>query len=237
MRVAEISTFRLPAVRHRESTSTAPAVPALSELALQRLALLGLRPDPEQALDLGLRPEPEVPPRPRVDVERHAGLDLADDQPDRHALGDGAELRLALGQRPLGGAPLAEVAQVGEKDRGAAALAPDHHDLDREGRAVGAHRVDLDPPAECLRAAAVEVALHAAQVRAPAGAAATISSIIGRPIASSRVVAEGALGRGVELDDDARGRRWRCSSRAPPRAPRAGAARPPRAPPRPPCGR
>ncbi len=175
---------------------------ALGQLALQRLALLGLLPDLKQGVDAVLGPQPEVPPRPRVDVEGHAGVDLADHQPDRDALGDGAELRLALGHRPLGGAALAQVAQVGQEDRGAAALALDHDDLDREQRAVGPHRVDLDPAAEDRRGAAGEAARHPAQMRL--AQVRRHDQLDHRP--ADRLLAgkaEGPLGGGVELHDQA----------------------------------
>ena len=74
---------------------------------------------------------------------------------------DRAEMPFALAQRPLHGAALGDVAQIGGEQAPAGLLHLGDRDLHRKRLAVGAQRLHLDPPAQDARHAGREIAAQA----------------------------------------------------------------------------
>ena len=140
----------------------------------------------------------------RADVADRDGLVVVADVGDgRHLLDEPAEARLGLLERRLRGVQAAEVAQEADEQRLALDVGAGDRQLDGDPGAVAAHGRQLQAASEDRRLARREVTRQArgvalAQLRRheQLGEAAPVCLLAG--------VAERALGRGVEVHDQAR---------------------------------
>jgi hypothetical protein len=97
-------------------------------------------------------------------ADRDGFVVVADVGDGRDLLDEPADARLGLGERRLGGAQAAEVAQEADEQRLAVDVRAGDRELDRDPRAVAAHRAQLEPAAEHRGRARREMAGDAGRV-------------------------------------------------------------------------